>query len=98
MQDQVFAQSVALAPAADRSAFLRQVAARTLGGLFLTAVVSVFSTLFIAPVVFRVPASLVGTDPQICGSDINPPTASSRHRSGSPRPSRSRTGPSRGTR
>ena len=53
MEAQVFPQSVAAAPAVDRSAFLRQVAVRTLGGLFLTALVSVFSTLFIAPAVFR---------------------------------------------
>ena len=53
MEDQVFARSIAAAPAADRSAFLRQGALRTLGGLFLTAVVAAFSTLFIAPDVFR---------------------------------------------
>jgi FtsH-binding integral membrane protein len=53
MEDQVFAESVAAVPATDRSEFLRQVAMRTLGGLFLTAIVSVFSTLYIAPPVFR---------------------------------------------
>ena len=53
MEDQVFVQSVAEAPVADRAAFLRQVALRTFGGLLLTAVVAVASTLFVAPVVVQ---------------------------------------------
>lgn len=52
-QAQHFVQPVAIESVETRSRFLQQVALRTLGGLALTALVAVFSTLFIAPAVFR---------------------------------------------
>jgi len=51
--EQTYVQPIAQAPAEARAQFLKQVALRTLGGLVLTAIVAVFSTLFIAPAVFR---------------------------------------------
>ena len=54
MEDQpLYAQPVAEVSLEARTQFLQQVALRTLGGLALTALVAVFSTLFVAPVVFR---------------------------------------------
>ena len=53
MEPQVYGQPIAAAPIEERSQFLQQVALRTLGGLVLTAIVAVFSTLFIAPMVIQ---------------------------------------------
>jgi len=53
MEEQFLAVPVAAAAAEDRSAFLRRVAALTFGGLLLTAIVSVLSTIFVVPFVFR---------------------------------------------
>lgn len=54
MEEQsMYVQPVAAEAAEVRSHFLQQVALRTLGGLALTAIVAVFSTLFVAPMVFR---------------------------------------------
>ena len=54
MEEQpLYMQPVAAEATEIRSHFLQQVALRTLGGLALTALVAVFSTLFIAPAVFR---------------------------------------------
>jgi len=53
MEQQFYAPVVAEAAPADRSHFLRRVALGTLGGLAWTAVVAVFSAIFIVPTVFR---------------------------------------------
>lgn len=53
MDEMPVAVPVADAPIETRTAFLRKVAAWTFGGLSITAVISVLSALFVAPVVFR---------------------------------------------
>jgi FtsH-binding integral membrane protein len=53
MEIQNPSMAVALATPEDRSHYLRRLATWTLGGLTLTAIVSVISTMFIAPLVFQ---------------------------------------------
>jgi FtsH-binding integral membrane protein len=53
MTDTAFRPTVAAASATDRSEFLRRVALRTLGGLTITAAVSVLSLVYIVPLVAR---------------------------------------------
>ena len=53
MNEDVFHAPALEAPAEERSAFLRRVAAWTLGGLALTAFASVLSMLFVVPLVFK---------------------------------------------